>query len=500
MKTQQIEDQATTTCIRGSGLARNRREQRSEIWRTGFKLPDHNRREKKMKQVISQAILSVLLVLLATTPAGATEFWVDGLDGDDASDGLTVATATRTIQIAVNLATTAGDIVNILPGSFACGFRLDPANAQGASGITIRGIGAVVIRADNLVLGVSGPLTRIENITFRGPSNLTLLTLNNSSELFVDRCRVLESGQGIIAFNGNITIRECLFLRNGVGLVGATSVCGLRVERCTFARNGKGFSSVGDKVLFDNCAFFENDNASSTVGSVPCSHCSFFGDPTREDRDGDVFIGDACPTTGEQVATICDLFPPLFIDPDSDVYYVRKGSPLLDHGQDDGQIGAFGQGFHTSRDVTKDEGLSDPAQGPTAWAAWIDSNGDALTASSLVELNDDDEVLLREGILEASLYSPVFDTESAFTVIRSVDFSAFEDTFPAAAGSRKIIDAVQNTPRREVRIRTHKAAEGTFSQDPSVTPPSFSAVDKHVKFERRAQFVQMELVLRADGD
>ncbi|MCH8148899.1 MAG: hypothetical protein IH987_13120, partial [Planctomycetes bacterium] len=128
-----------------------------------------------------------------------------------------------------------------------------------------------------------------------------------------------------------------------------------------------------------------------------------------------------------------------------------------------------------------------------------DFNGDALTASSLVELNDQDEVILKDGVASAAIYSPVFDTGSAFTVISSVDFAAFEDTFPAA-GSRKIIDAVQNTPRREVRIRTHKAAEGTFSQDPSVTPPSFSAVDKHVKFERRAQFVQMELVLRSDGD
>ena len=82
---------------------------------------------------------------------------------------------------------------------------------------------------------------------------------------------------------------------------------------------------------------------------------------------------------------------------------------------------------------------------------------------------------------------------------RAGDPAAFEDATPTA-GSRELIDAVQATPRREVRIRTQKAAAGTFSQDPSVTPPSFSAVDKHVKFERRAQFVQMELVLRNDGD
>lgn len=177
------------------------------------------------------------------------------------------------------------------------------------------------------------------------------------------------------------------------------------------------------------------------------------------------------------------------------MYYVRAGSPLLDQGQDGGRIGAFGQGFHTSKNVSKDE----PTQAATAWGGWIDSNGDALTASSLVELNDQDEVLLKDSVTSAAIYSPVFDTGSAFTVISSVGFAAFKDTTPVA-GSRELIDAVQATPRREVRIRTHKAAEGTFSQDPSVTPPSFSSVDKHVKFERRAQFVQMELVLRNDGD
>ena len=164
MKTQQIEDQATRTCIGGSSLSRVRREWRCKICRTRSNLPDNNRREKNMRQIFSQAILSVFLVLLATTSAGATDFWVDGLDGNDASDGLTVATAKRTIQVAVDLATTPGDVVNILSGEYLAGFALDAPQ----SGITIRGVGEAVIRLGaSSVTNVSGALTRIEAITFR---------------------------------------------------------------------------------------------------------------------------------------------------------------------------------------------------------------------------------------------------------------------------------------------------------------------------------------------
>ena len=126
MKTQQIEDHATTTCIGGNGLSRARREWRRKIPRTGSNLSDNNRREKKMRKIFSQAILSVLLVLLATTSAGATEFWVDGLDGSDANDGLTVATAKKTIQGGLSLATSAGDVVNVLPADYSSPFFLWP--------------------------------------------------------------------------------------------------------------------------------------------------------------------------------------------------------------------------------------------------------------------------------------------------------------------------------------------------------------------------------------
>jgi hypothetical protein len=276
-----------------------------------------------------------------------------------------------------------------------------------------------------------------------------------------------------------------LFLRNASGIWGATST-ELFLERCTVAWNAQTIRFI----IVKDSAFFGNANPEN-VGNY--SHCSFYG-PTG-----------ACPPGPNN---ICGQ-DPLFVDagdpfdpdnnPGHDVFYLKAGSPLLNGGEHGGVIGAFGQGFHTSKDVTKDEPPQEEPPASSPWRDWIDQNGDALGASGLVEFNESNEVLLKEGVTSAALYSPVFDTGSAFTVIRSVDFAGFEDTAPLP-GSREIIDAVQSTPRREIRIRTHTAAEGTFSQDPGITPPSFGSVDKRVKLRKRAQFVQMELVLRKDGD
>jgi len=428
-----------------------------------------------MRKIFSQAILSVLLALLATTPAGATEFWVDGLHGNDANDGLTVATAKKTIQGGLSLATSAGDVVNVLPAEYNSPFFVM------ADGVTVRGIGEVVVTAGDSDTNNHSDVV-IQDLSFRNNNAGLRFSGATTSGNLVENCRFSQCTKGVRGVSGAIfKVRNCLFAHceRGISMEGTASNV---LEKNTFFGNETGVFIHANTVVRDS-AFVQNTLGVNSIEDFPLQvHFSnFFGNTTDVDNGTTIVDG--------------NFDDPLFIDAASDVFFVKAGSPLLDQGEFDMRIGAFGQGFHTSNDVTKDE----PAQAGTVWGGWIDFNGDALTASSLVELNDQDEVILKDGVASAAIYSPVFDTGSAFTVISSVDFAAFEDTFPAP-GSRKIIDAVQNTPRREVRIRTHKAAEGTFSQDPSVTPPSFSAVDKHVKLERRAQFVQMELVLRSDGD
>lgn len=415
------------------------------------------------KFIVRRTFLVAVLVLWVTVPASATELFVDGLRGDDANDGLAIATAKRTIQAAVDLATTPGDVVSILPGEYLQGFTMGVAQ----NGVTIRALGEVVlVNAPAFVSGVTG--ARVEGITWRLGS--LQLTINTSSDVVVERCRFIEpTSRGLILNESTfVSVRECLFAESsfvGLRYVNQTNVV---VERCTFARAAaSAVNGGGVPIMIRNCALFENGVGSNALFDF----CDFFGEPSP---GGTNITAD-----------------PLFVDPDNRVYTVGPGSPLLNQGQDGGPIGAFGQGFHTAKDVTKDE----PFQSATAWDGWIDPAGAALSASSLVELNAQNEVILKVGVTSAEIYSPVFDTGSQFTVIRSVDFAAFEDT-TLAAGSREIIDAVQATPRREVRLRT---SQSSFIQDPS-SGPVFEEVDKQVPFKKRAQFVQLELVLRADGD
>jgi len=59
----------------------------------------------------------IYVLLLLCAPVWAVEIWVDANHGNDASDGLTAATALRTLQKATTLAT-AGSIVHIQPGIY----------------------------------------------------------------------------------------------------------------------------------------------------------------------------------------------------------------------------------------------------------------------------------------------------------------------------------------------------------------------------------------------
>ena len=430
-----------------------------------------------LKRWMGVGVIGFLLI----SPARATEYYVDCLDGDDVNDGLTAGTAKKTIQAAVDLASTVGDIVSILPGECLQGFTMGAAQ----SGTTLRGLGeVVVIAAEESVVQATNDI-RIETITFRG-AGLTALNISAGTNIRVERCRFFERPIGIkiSPASTDIEIRECLFADNTGGTSGALyfsgGTTGVVVERCTFARNALGISGATAYAVIRNCAFFEND--SSFNGGV-VTYNNFFGEPA------------SCP---DPIGTNnCD--DPLFIDPDNRVYHVRAGSPVLNQGQDGGPIGAFGQGFHTSKDMSKDEPAQETPPDAAPWRDWIDQNGDAIASSTLVELNDLDEILLKEGVTSAAVYSPVFDTGSAFTVIHSVDFAAFED-ISLPADSRKIIDAVQGTPQREIRIRTQTDAEGPFVQDPTITPPDWQDEDKQVKFEKRARYVQMELVLRIDGN
>ncbi|MCH8148900.1 MAG: right-handed parallel beta-helix repeat-containing protein, partial [Planctomycetes bacterium] len=278
-------------------------------------------------------------MLLATTPAGATEFWVDGLDGSDANDGLTVATAKKTIQGGLSLATSAGDVVNVLPAEYNSPFFVM------ADGVTVRGIGEVVVTAGNSDTNNHSDVV-IQDLTFRNNNAGLAISGATTRGNLVENCRFIQCNSGIRGFTGAIfKVRNCLFAHCEIGIT--TGVSSYVFEKNTFFDNELGISTGANTVVRDS-AFVQNTRGvDNFVGTALLVHFSnFFGNTTD--------------VTG--VTTIVDgnFDDPLFIDAASDVFFVKAGSPLLDHGEFDMRIGAFGQGFHTSNDVTKDE----PAQAP----------------------------------------------------------------------------------------------------------------------------------------
>ena len=145
-----------------------------------------------------------------------------------------------------------------------------------------------------------------------------------------------------------------------------------------------------------------------------------------------------------------------------------------------------------------------PTQQPpdpvTPWRDWVDEAGNAFYAgasppSTLVQLDPSNQVILPVGVTLAKIYSPVWDTQSDFTVMRSVDFAGFTDL-----ASAQIIDADLGTPGRQIRVRTSLTTN--FAQLPFAveTGVEITTVAKHVSFKKQARYVQVELVLNGDAE
>ena len=412
-----------------------------------------------MHHGIRALVLAALFAVCAST-TGATEYYVDVLHAEnDDGDGLTVATAKQTIQAAVDLATADGDVVYLLPGEYNQVFiNTNP-------GLTIKGLGEAFIR--RLASELSETNGTIDTVTFRyGTAGLRA-----RDGATVVNCRFISNGTGLVINDPviqNLTVNDCLFTgHSNQGIYRPSGEGVPTIVNCTFYQNNTGLA-LGDAGTVRNCTFVAHSSTAFTAtGPLQAQNCHFYQNSRNVWN-----------------VTVVDGFSgdPLFIDPDNGVFMLQPDSPLLTSGLEGRRIGAFGQGFYGSRSQTP------------PWDGWVDADGQPLSASSYVLLNPDNEVILQPGVTAAALYSPVYDTGSQWTVIRSVDCSVYESLIEEA-GHRQIIDFDELTPEREIRIRT---APISFAQDPSAGP-AFDTVYKHEKFEFRAQYVQLELVLRNNG-
>ena len=84
-----------------------------------------------MKGEKMQRFLAALLVIPLAGTLAAAEYFADAINGNDANDGLTEATAKLSLKEAIALADT-GDIVTLLPGDPRCRARRSRSRSRSA--------------------------------------------------------------------------------------------------------------------------------------------------------------------------------------------------------------------------------------------------------------------------------------------------------------------------------------------------------------------------------
>ena len=184
-----------------------------------------------MKQTIIRrgAVLAVYAVT-AFMAMGQTEWFVDAARPDDTGDGLSWATAKRTIQAAVNAAS-AGDVVWVADGLYAEGTTASPGGSLPCrvvltKALTISGTNA---NAQVLIAGVKDPSgdgrgANAVRCVYMSTGVLAHLILTNGFVLTTGSAAVDLDGGGVYATGGFLT--NCVITgcgaRNGGGAYGAT--------------------------------------------------------------------------------------------------------------------------------------------------------------------------------------------------------------------------------------------------------------------------------------
>ncbi|MCD4652314.1 hypothetical protein K8T06_00070, partial [bacterium] len=68
---------------------------------------------------INKLIICVIIAMFLVTSVTATNYYVDGNNGDDESDGLSWTSSMRTIGAVMNLELQSGDQINVAEGVYA---------------------------------------------------------------------------------------------------------------------------------------------------------------------------------------------------------------------------------------------------------------------------------------------------------------------------------------------------------------------------------------------
>ena len=212
------------------------------------------------------AIAGIVVAVSAVAAAG--DFYVDAVNGNDANDGRSAATARRTLAAAMAIdGLTAGDVVHAAPGTYDEGEMWDGNNSNRV--IVAKGVGLVADggQAETIIRGRLGT----ETTTGLGPDAVRCVRL--SSDAWV---------RGFTITGGATRSTPVSNTNNGGGVYasgGAVVDCDITGNRCAYRGNGV-YSGVTIR-----CHFHGNSGAGSYGTYYSDSfNCLFDG--------GDVSYGD----------------------------------------------------------------------------------------------------------------------------------------------------------------------------------------------------------------
>jgi hypothetical protein len=249
-------------------------------------------------------IITLFIILLSFAFNAQTNYYVDGINGNNNNNGLTPATAWKTIQKGCNSAV-ANSVVSIKSGVY---YENIVVNSSGTAGNPIRFTnylgGTVIIDGTGTTGSV---LLSISNKSYLTFENITLQNMNSAYAKAIN----LDSGAGTcagITFR-NLTIRNIKWTNNTAQIPTASDnawglkvkgqlggVTNLTIDGCQIHDNVLGFSEAltlsgnVDGFVIKDCLVYDNTN----IGIDIIGNTGSCSDPTLDIPRNGVVSGNTC--------------------------------------------------------------------------------------------------------------------------------------------------------------------------------------------------------------
>lgn len=404
----------------------------------------------------------------------AKKVYVDGINGDNLNDGLTLVTAKQTI-LGARSVTAAGDTVLISPGVYLEGdVTWGSAGDVGTLYIPNPDLpGMVIVDFQDVVGTLSGYHWNIatpvlfRNIIFRnsGPTGFFGCSGDNSAYPWFRHCVFANPGT-----------------QRGVALT-SFFASRINIENCTFYNLSTGFLSFNDNngaSFVYNCYF--NDVATPFNGfnvGIPRDYNAYSGNPEANGIDTDV------TDPGLRDAPAGDYR----LDPVTDPAAFETFMVSSRFG---GRLAAFGKGGLSVEYLVPQlrslnpTALANPNplwenEGPNGTNTYLDGTpGDIIENLATFELEID--LATTPGATGGRIRSPVFDLGASSPLLTSVAFQSFQDIINGSA-----LDIDTTLPQQwEWRGSNSVFAAGDVS-------PSWNASDFGVNLSQSFRYIQIRI-------